>query len=247
MKRSGKNVNFGVVTVSTGYDAAAVTVVLNSGDGAKLAFPMYVSWFDGTKYSSPAQDPNREIVQITNIVGDTLTVVRGVLGTSASTKNTSNSTYKMANTPFAHVIPDTIIKDADGTAVNNSMTLVSDPDLQFAIGANEVWEVEVFVAWKSATADLKFDFSGPAAPTAVMISSTKEFYPGSDKVATAFSSGLLSASNSSHASGDGFTVFASIINGANAGTVAFQIAQWAAVVEDTKLLKGTRMRVRRVA
>lgn len=89
--------NFGKVTVSTGYDAAAVTIVLATGHGSRLpsAFPFPLSWWDATTYSDPADDPNKEIVLVTARTGDTLTVTRAAEGTSASTKNTSAKTYKM--------------------------------------------------------------------------------------------------------------------------------------------------------
>lgn len=89
--------NFGKVTVSTGYDAAATSIVLSSGHGSRLpsTFPYPLSWWDATTYSDPADDPNREIITVTNRTGDTLTITRASEGTSASTKNTGGKTYKM--------------------------------------------------------------------------------------------------------------------------------------------------------
>jgi hypothetical protein len=89
--------NFGKVTVSTGYDASATSIVLTTGHGSRLpsTFPYPLAWWDATTYSDPADDPSREIVIVTNRVGDTLTVTRGGEGTSASTKNTGGKTYKM--------------------------------------------------------------------------------------------------------------------------------------------------------
>lgn len=249
MKQSDNYKNFAKTTVSTGYTSGATSIVLNAGDGAKLpATPFDAVWWDATTYGDPTDDPNREVVSVTTIAVDTLTITRGVQGTSASSKNTVGSTYKLVAPLTAKGQWLTIIKDADGTPVNNSTTLVADGDLTFAIAANEVWEWEVYLRWTTPTnADLKFDFSGPAAATLVAIASTKEFYPGNDKVSTAFSSGLLSASHSGHASGDSFIAFGSCINGANAGSITLQIAQWSAVAENTKILAGTRLRARRVA
>src|SRR5689334_578384 len=90
--------NFGKVTVSTGYDAAAVTIVLTAGHGSRLpsTFSYPLTWWNSTDYSDPADDPNREIVTVTNRVGDTLTVTRNAESTGASTKNTGGKTYKMA-------------------------------------------------------------------------------------------------------------------------------------------------------
>lgn len=89
--------NFGKVTVSTGYDAAATSIVLSSGHGSRLpsTFPFPLTWWNATDNGDPADDTNKEIVTVTNRSSDTLTVTRGAEGTSASTKNTGGKTYKM--------------------------------------------------------------------------------------------------------------------------------------------------------
>ena len=89
--------NFGKATVSTGYDAAATSIALTAGHGSRLpsTFPYPLTWWNFTDYPDPADDPNREIVTVTNRSGDTLTVTRGAESTGASTKNTVGKTYKM--------------------------------------------------------------------------------------------------------------------------------------------------------
>jgi hypothetical protein len=89
--------NFGKVTVSTGYDASATSIVLTTGHGSRLpsTFPYPLTWWNFTDYPDPADDPNREIVTVTNRSGDTLTVTRNAESTGASTKNTGGKTYKM--------------------------------------------------------------------------------------------------------------------------------------------------------
>lgn len=92
--------NFGKVTVNTGYDASATSIVLSSGHGAKLPAPatdgqFNLVWWNATDYADPADDPNVEIVRCTARSSDTLTVTRAQEGTSASTKNTTDKTYKM--------------------------------------------------------------------------------------------------------------------------------------------------------
>ncbi len=91
-------INFGKATVSTGYDAAATSIVLSSGHGAKLpsSFSYNLVWWNSTDYDDPADDPNVEIVRCTARSTDTLTVTRAQEGTAASTKNTGGKTYKMA-------------------------------------------------------------------------------------------------------------------------------------------------------
>jgi hypothetical protein len=89
--------NFAKGTVSTTYDAVATTIVLTTGHGARFptAVPYNVVWWNSTDYPDPSDDPNVEIVKVTAIATDTLTVVRAAEGTSASTKNTAAKTYKM--------------------------------------------------------------------------------------------------------------------------------------------------------
>lgn len=92
--------NFAKVTVSTGYDASATSIVLSSGHGAKLPAPgtdgaFNLVWYNATDYNDPTDDPNVEIVRVTARSTDTLTVTRGQEGISASTKNTGSKTYKM--------------------------------------------------------------------------------------------------------------------------------------------------------
>lgn len=97
--------NFAKVTVSTGYDAAATSIVLTTGGGAKLpTAPFNIVWWNVSTYSDPSDDPNVEVVRVTGISGDTLTVVRAQEGTGASTKNTSGKTYQMIAGLTAKVI-----------------------------------------------------------------------------------------------------------------------------------------------
>ena len=110
-----KIINFGKVQVSIGYDASATSIALSSGDGAKLpsSFPYNVVWWDFTTYSDPGDDPNVEIVRVTNRVTDTLTVTRAQEGTGASTKNTSGKTYKMDLSMTKKMIEDLTINATD--------------------------------------------------------------------------------------------------------------------------------------
>lgn len=102
------NVN---VTVSTTYDAVATSIVLAGGDGAKLPDPVAdgefnLVWYDATVYPDPNDDPNVEIVRVTAVSTDTLTVTRNQEGSGASTKNTGGSTYKMGLFPTKKLVDD---------------------------------------------------------------------------------------------------------------------------------------------
>lgn len=97
--------NFAKATVSIGYDAAAVTIVLQTGGGAKMpTAPFNIVWWNVTDYPDPSDDPNVEVVRCTNVSSDTLTIVRAQEGTIASTKNTSGKVYKMIAPLTAKVI-----------------------------------------------------------------------------------------------------------------------------------------------
>lgn len=88
--------NFAKVVVSTGYDSAATSIVLNSGNGALLpAAPFNAVWWNSTDFADPSDDPNVEIVRVTNIATDTLTVTRAQEGTTAKNHNTGGKTYRM--------------------------------------------------------------------------------------------------------------------------------------------------------
>ena len=102
--------NFAIVTVSAGYDAAATSVDLTAGHGARLpdtstqgAFN--VVWWNSTDYPNPSDDPNVEIVRVSTRSTDALNpIVRAQEGTAASTKNTGGKTYKMMLAPTANLV-----------------------------------------------------------------------------------------------------------------------------------------------
>ena len=116
--------NFKKVNVSTGYDNIDVTIILSAGEGAELPDPTgdeyNLVWWDATTYDDPADDPNVEIVRVTALATDTLTVTRAQEGSLATTKNTAISQYKMLLGVTAKMITDieTCIAAA-GNAVDN--------------------------------------------------------------------------------------------------------------------------------
>lgn len=88
--------NFAKATVSTGYDAAATSIDLTAGHGARFAsVPFNAVWWNSTDYPDPSDDPNVEVVRVTAIASDTLTITRAQEGTSATTKNAAGKTYKL--------------------------------------------------------------------------------------------------------------------------------------------------------
>lgn len=97
------------VTVSLGYDAAATSIVLTTGHGARLpAVPFNAVWFNATDYGDPSDDPNVEVVRVTAVSTDTLTVSRAAetmaQNATAQTHNTASKTYRMIPTLTAKTL-----------------------------------------------------------------------------------------------------------------------------------------------
>jgi len=126
--------NFAKVTVSTTYDAAATSIVLSGGNGAKLPNPSAGSvpgtgagtafnlvWWDSTTYPDPSDDPKVEIVRCTARSTDTLTVIRAQESTTASTKNTAVVVYLMILAPTEKTIRD-LASTVSGTFVDGDLS-----------------------------------------------------------------------------------------------------------------------------
>ena len=111
--------NFKKVTVSTGYNNTATSIVLATGQGAELPDPSgdnyNLVWWDSTNYNDPADDPNVEIVRVTAKSTDTLTITRNQESSGASNKNNADATYKMILATTAKTITD-LIADVEKAA-----------------------------------------------------------------------------------------------------------------------------------
>jgi len=92
--------NFTQVQASAGYGSSATAITLQSGQGSKLPpAPFNLIWWNSTDYPNPADDPNVEIVRVTNVSTDTLTITRGQEGTSAANHNTGGPTASCSASP----------------------------------------------------------------------------------------------------------------------------------------------------
>ena len=111
--------NFKKVTVSTGYNNTATSIVLAAGQGAELPNPSgdnyNVVWYDSTNYPDPADDPNVEVVRVTAKSTDTLTVTRNQESSGASNKNNADATYKIILATTSKTITD-LIADVEKAA-----------------------------------------------------------------------------------------------------------------------------------
>lgn len=131
-------VNKGKVTVSTGYNSTATSIVLATGQGAELPDPVVdgeynLPWWDSTNYNDPADDPNFEIVRVTGPAGtgDTKTIVRAQEGTAATNKNNADATYKMHLGVTAKTITDVIaIENTTGMEDQSFTNLIRNGDFE---------------------------------------------------------------------------------------------------------------------
>lgn len=159
--------NFAKVTVSIGYDASAVSIVLTTGHGAKLpTVPFNAVWWNSTDYSDPSDDPNVEIVRVTARSTDTLTITRAQESTSASTKNTGGKTY----TIIAGLTAKTFNTDVIETITTNGFWMLpyfqvassSSSASAVAIG-NTVYVARVYIPVKLTVNHILFQQSNNAA------------------------------------------------------------------------------------
>jgi len=103
--------NFSKVVVNTGYAAGITSIVLQSGDGARLPDPSVdgefnLVWWNFTDYPDPSDDFSVEIVRVTARSTDTLTVTRAQEGTADVNHNTGGKTYQMILGPTKKTIDD---------------------------------------------------------------------------------------------------------------------------------------------
>jgi len=139
-----------------------------------------------------------------------------------------------------------IRKVADET-VNNSAALQDDDELLFAIGANEVWlmELAAFINEADATPGFDWAFTGPAGTVntvalMALYNADGTIVQGAIPLLTGFGASL--AVDTSVLSVKGI-----VRNGATAGTIQFKWAQQVAHASNTKVLLDSWLARRRVA
>lgn len=85
------------------------TVTLSTGDAAKLpAVSFNMTWYNSTDFPDPSDDPNVEIIRVTNVNTGTgvLTITRAQESTSAANHNSGGKTYKLSLDITAKMISD---------------------------------------------------------------------------------------------------------------------------------------------
>lgn len=174
------------------------------------------------------------------------TLVTPVLGTPASGTLTNCTGYPVAQLPTNAASATYgnriwLIKAANQT-VNNSTTFVSDDTFAWAVAANEKCYITLYLKHTNdATADFKFQWTGPASPTLVWYCSVLD-RPNttsicSAAVATAFSTSTAQANASTGVETGRYYLY--VENGSNAGTLQFQWAQNTATAVNTIVMAGS--------
>lgn len=91
------------------YDDTSTSIDLIAGDGVKLpAAPFNMVWWNESDFPNPCKDPGKEIVRVTAISTDTLTITRAQEGTDAADHNIAGKTYAMSLGPTKKTIDDLI-------------------------------------------------------------------------------------------------------------------------------------------
>ncbi len=130
-------------------------------------------------------------------------------------------------------------KSADQT-VNNSVTLVNDSALSFAVGASDVWTIDVtMVHISNTTADIKVAFTMPASGVMTLTSiwgSSAGAYTQHNFTVSGTSQDLESKTTEQST-----RIYGRYMGGGTAGTLQLQWAQASAQVVDTKVLKGSNI------
>lgn len=99
--------NFAKGETLAGNTADATAITLKSGHGARFpATPFQAIWWNVSDYPDASDDPFVEIVQVTSISGDVLTVTRAQESTVASSKNAAGKRYFISATITAGVMAE---------------------------------------------------------------------------------------------------------------------------------------------
>lgn len=236
--------NFAQTTVSTGYNSAATSIVLSAGGGLLFpAVPFNAVWWNSTDYTNPVFDPSVEIVRVTAISTDTLTITRAQEGTSASNKNTASKTYSFQQSITAKIITDIDAAKQDvitgtanqiiktGTVLSTPQDIATTSAVQHArLGLGQVADATIpLVILRSAIASTPSDGLELLNSTAAA-NGTQQYAPslhfsgqGWKTTATAASQSVDFIQYVQPQQGTtnpaGFWVLASSVNGAAYGTI----------------------------
>jgi hypothetical protein len=126
--------NFAFGTLAAGINSAATSLTVGSGEGSRFPAPPFnaVIW-QRTDYSSPAEAyhaGHAEIVRVTAISTDTLTIARAQEGTTARNLNMGGKTYEIFAGPTARLF---------GIILGSSSNIVIIEDFLAVAAGENTW------------------------------------------------------------------------------------------------------------
>lgn len=138
--------NFAKADLAAGIASGATSLGLVSGGGARFPSPPFnaVLW-DSADYGDPSDDPNVEIVRVTFIAGDTLTILRGQESTSDVSHNTAGA-YTLVAGPTAKLVDDLVAVAGEEMTYAKRIDFITDDE--FYKGEAAVGSVESAAVWR---------------------------------------------------------------------------------------------------
>lgn len=85
------------IRMSNGVNTSITSIVVTDASKLYNQGNFFITVWNGTDYSSPSSDPNMEIMLVTNVSSNTLTVIRGQDGTSAKTHSNGDKVEMLLN------------------------------------------------------------------------------------------------------------------------------------------------------
>lgn len=245
--------NFAYSRVATAPSPATsgTSLVVTAGEG--VVFP--ATPFNATVWPQGAAPlaSNAEIVRVTGISTDTLTIARTQEGTSARSIVAGDqimaSVTAKSMTDIEFSLPRVTVVTSDQTHAQNA-TLSNLTNMVFNIGASstEIWWIEAFLLLNatSITPDFKFGWTFPTGCTMTW-DATVGGSSGFNGTSTGNSpTGLLAQtatrSLGAFAGTSGATIQGMVYGGGTAGAVQLQWAQNVTDPTDIKILKGSLLR-----
>jgi len=209
-----------------------VDILVDNPAGVNLTFPQVtdppsLSGNDGDRYVLTFVGVKRSDQLGQNPPVETYTFISGVTTTSSGE-------------PIGNAVQGHIVKEVDDT-VTNSNALIPDTELRFTLEPNKVYFLELNANFESDdTADIKFGLDIPAGASYKVVDTDFQSSPWTP---------FTSISNGQSISFNGGVVIRQSNNyfmveaGPTGGTVTVTFAQATAQGTDTKLLRGTLLRI----
>lgn len=118
--------NFAKGTVSGPYESTDTAIDLQTGHAARFpSTPFNAVWWNASDYPDPSDDPTKEIVRVTNVSTDTLTITRAQEGTAAEDHNAAGKTYNLIAGITARTITQDLVGDVFGTGPALTFDLIT--------------------------------------------------------------------------------------------------------------------------